>query len=133
MAFWVLSAAAHKTSALPARINLARGEREGERERKGRGTEGREGREMRLFVSRLFQYYSVINSERTRPGLNRRKLQMPGSERRGEGEKSAGKLHRSRATVCSRILRVFRCCVSKLSPGGGIMGFGFHAVCRRSF
>lgn len=44
MAFWVLSAAAHKTSALPARINLARGEREGERERKG-GREGGEGGE----------------------------------------------------------------------------------------
>lgn len=49
---------------------------------------------MRLFVSRLFQYYSVINSERTRPGLNRRKLQIPGPVRGGE-KKSAGKLHRS--------------------------------------
>lgn len=51
---------------------------------------------MRLFVSRLFQYYSVINSERTRPGLNRRKLQIPGPGRGGERKKkSAGKLHRS--------------------------------------
>lgn len=83
----LISRGAHKTSPHPARINLARGERErgeGERRRR-RGGEGEE-REMRLFVSRLFQYYSVINSERTRPGLNRRKLQIPGSERSGEGE-----------------------------------------------
>lgn len=83
MAFWVLSAAVRiRRSASSARINL-----------RGRGE--RRGREMRLFVSRLFQYYSVINSERTRPGLNRRKLQIPGSERGGGGKRSAGKLHRS--------------------------------------
>lgn len=85
MAFWVLSAAVRiRRSASSARINL-----------RGRGERRGRGREMRLFVSRLFQYYSVINSERTRPGLNRRKLQIPGSERGGGGKRSAGKLHRS--------------------------------------